>query len=259
MRPGAWSSTATNGSVAAAIRWRHCAPKAPTFIGQISVTSELDQADGMVGHASSWLPRILPRGVQYQGSVHEQPVATLPRRRLALVVGHDGYRQAQMKVKAGRNEQLLMRALGETPDDAYLRYQLGKDLEVREQFEGAAVHYLRALHGTGADDAWRHDLVVRTLFTLKKLGRHDAAVALAETEMPRWQGSPDFFFALGDLLLDCAASTPGSCRRAAAADRVELAARARDRRAAAVARQRSRPGQLSRGAQPRSAPCRPRP
>jgi tetratricopeptide (TPR) repeat protein len=131
------------------------------------------------------------------------------RRRLPLVVGHDGYREAQKTRKAGRNEQLLRRALEATPDDAYLRYQLGKDLEVRAQFEGAAEQYLRALDGTAGEDAWRHDLVVRMLFTLKKLGRHDAAVALAETEMPRWQGSPDFFFTLGDLLLDCAASTPG--------------------------------------------------
>jgi glycosyltransferase involved in cell wall biosynthesis len=180
----------------------------PGFIGRISVASEFDDGDGGVGHAPSWLPRVLPRGVRYQGRVHEQPVASLPRRRLALVVGHDGYRDAQKETKAGRNERLLTRALGETPDDAYLRYQLGKDHEVREQFEGAASHYQRALDGTGVDDAWRHDLVVRTLYTLKKLGRHDAAVALAETELPRWQGSPDFFFTLGDLLLDCAASTP---------------------------------------------------
>jgi len=183
--------------------------EAPGFIGQISVASEYDAGDGTVGQAPSWLPRILPRGVSYQGRVHEQPVASLPRRRLPLVIGHDGYRRAQQAKKAGRNERLLRRALESAADDAYLRYQLGKDLEVREQFDGAAEHYLRALDRTAADDAWRHDLVVRTLFTLKRLGRHDAAVTLAEIEMPRWQGSPDFFFALGDLLLDCAASTPG--------------------------------------------------
>ena len=42
-------------------------------------------------------------------------------------------------------------------------------------------------------------------------------MALAEGEMPRWQGSPDFFFTLGDLLLDCAAAharrAPPSCCR----------------------------------------------
>ena len=50
--------------------------------------------------------------------------------------------------------------------------------------------------------------MLRRLFTLKKLMRFDAAVALAEQEMPRWPDSPDFFFTLGDVLLDWAASAP---------------------------------------------------
>jgi glycosyltransferase involved in cell wall biosynthesis len=181
----------------------------PAFVGQISVASQFDAADGSVGDAPSWLARVLPRGVRYGGRVHEQPESSLPRRRLPLLVGHDGYRDAQMARKLGRNERLLTLALQAAPDDAYLHYQLGKDLEIRGRFDAAAGHYLRALDGARADEGWRHDLVVRALFTLKKAGRHDAAVTLAETEMPRWQRSPDFFFTLGDLLLDCAASTPG--------------------------------------------------
>jgi hypothetical protein len=178
------------------------------FIGQISVASLFDDADGTLGHAPSWLPRVLPRGVPYAGRIHEQPVAELPRRRLPLVVAHDGYLEAQKAKKGDRNERLLTRALAAAPGDAYLRYQLGKDLEIRGCFDAAAPHYLCALEAGSQGAGWRHDLVVRTLFTLKKLGRHDAGVALAEAEMPRWQGSPDFFFTLGDLLLDCAASTP---------------------------------------------------
>lgn len=181
---------------------------AAEWIGQVSVASQFDDADGTVGHAPSWLPRLLPRGVRYAGRIHEQPESAWPRRRLPLMVGHDGYLDAQKEKKAGRNEKLLTLALAETPDDSYLRYQLAKDLEVAGRFEAAAPHYLRALEGANDGAGWRHDLVVRALFTLKKLGRHDAAIALAEAEMPRWQDSPDFFFTLGDLLLDCAASTP---------------------------------------------------
>ncbi len=69
-------------------------------------------------------------------------------------------------------------------------------------------HYERALADGDAGAAWRHDLVLRAMFTLKKLGRFEAGLALAEAEMPRWQGSPDFFFTLGDLLLDFAVATP---------------------------------------------------
>ena len=182
--------------------------QAPDFIAQISVSSLFDEAGGSVGQAPSWLPRVLPRGIAYTGRVHEQPDSTLPRRRLPLVVAHDGYLDVHKARKAGRNQRLLTLALAAAPDDGYLHYQLGKDFEVRSCFVEAAPHYLRALECERGSAGWRHDLVVRTLFTLKQLGRHDAAIALAEAESPRWQSSPDFFFAVGDLLLDCAASAP---------------------------------------------------
>jgi glycosyltransferase involved in cell wall biosynthesis len=91
---------------------------APEFIGHVSVASAFDAREGGVGHAPSWLPRVLPRGVRYAGRIHEQPDATLPRRRLDLVVAHDGYLDVHKARKAGRNEQLLTLALGEAPDDA---------------------------------------------------------------------------------------------------------------------------------------------
>lgn len=142
--------------------------------------------------APSWLPRLLPRGVRYQGQVHEQPVGDLPRQSLTLQLGHDGYLPAQSARKAGRNRRLLQQALQDEPGGAYLHCQLGKDHEV---------------HGDYAA-AWRHDLVLRAIFTRKKLGAHAAAMTLAEEQLPHWGDSPDFFFTLGDLCLDWAATQP---------------------------------------------------
>jgi len=177
------------------------------FIGQIRVASLFD-AGAAVDEAPNWLPRVLPRGVLYAGRIHEQPEGDLPRRRLPLLIGHDGYLDAQKAKKAGRNERLLGLALQGRPEDAYLRYQLGKDLELSARFAEAEPHYLLALEQCDLRAGWRHDLVLRTLFTLKKLGRFGQAMALAEAEMPRWTGSPDFYFTLGDLLLDWVASRP---------------------------------------------------
>jgi hypothetical protein len=153
---------------------------------------------------------VLPRGVGYAGRIHEQPVSTLPRRRLALQVGHDGYLPEQMQHKRGRNRRLLAAALAESPADAYLAYQLGKDHEVQGEFAPALPFYQQAYRTGAPGAAWRHDLVLRLMFTLKRLARHAEALTLAEREAPHWQHSPDFFFTLGDLLLDAALAQPAN-------------------------------------------------
>jgi glycosyltransferase involved in cell wall biosynthesis len=182
---------------------------APDFVGMVRIASRIDAGPGGAQEdAPSWLPRVLPRGVLYEGRIHEQPQAGLPRRPLPLVLGHDGYLGVQMRAKRGRNQRLLELALAERPDDAYLRYQLGKDFEVREDFGAALPHYERAFAANETQAAWRHDLVLRLLFTLKRLRRFEDALQVAQAEMPRWGASPDFFFTLGDLLLDWALAEP---------------------------------------------------
>ena len=178
------------------------------FIGLLPVASEFD-LQGRTEVAISWIPRLLPRGVRYRGQVHEQPAADLPRRHLACRVRHDGYRLATLEKKKGRNRALLLRMLEDAPDDAYIRYQLGRDYEIYGQFAEAAEAYSQALKLASMDDRFRHDLVVRKLYTLKQLQRHTEATQFAEHEMANWPRSPDFYFALGDLLLDYATANPG--------------------------------------------------
>ena len=177
----AWNlvSMPTNGSSTAGRRWPRCAPTGDTSRGPF--VSGFDSADGRVTEAPSWLPRVLPQGVRYEGRIHEQPGSALPRRRLALVVGHDGYRDAQKAAKAGRNERLLRLALAADPEDPYLHYQLGKDLELQARF--ARPRALR--QGAGAlrrPGRVAPHLVLRYLFTMKQLQRFEAAIALADRD-----------------------------------------------------------------------------
>jgi len=176
----------------------------PDFVGQVCVDS---QQDGEAGNVPSWISRVLPGPVRYAGRVHEQPQHQLPVRRLNLHLGHDGYRGEALARKAGRNAQLLAQALAAAPHDAYLWYQAGKDHDVYGRWAEAVAAFDEAERRPG-DEAWRHDLAVRRLHALKCLGRHSQAVQLAESELTRWTDSPDFFFALGDLLLDWAAQEP---------------------------------------------------
>lgn len=180
----------------------------PRHLGLVQVRSVCDAAPGEQQRASSWLPRVLPHGARYTGRVHEQPASMWPRRRLDLCVEHDGYLTEQLARKRGRNRPLLDCALNERPDDAYLLYQSGKDHELAAEYAAAEGRYARAFALAPRAAAWFHDLLLRRLFTLKKLQAFEQAMLLAEAEMGRWDHSPDFFFTIGDLLLDWAAAQP---------------------------------------------------
>lgn len=183
----------------------------PDFVGAMRVDSD----HGAAGHASvasSWISRILPGPVRYAGRVHEQPQHRLPVRRLPLRVGHDGYAPPALDRKAGRNAVLLQQALDDQPGDPYLWYQFGKDHDVYGRHAEALRCFGQAealLAGHTTAPAWLHDLSVRRLHALKCCGCHADGVQRAAEEMARWDRSPDFFFALGDLMLDWAAREPG--------------------------------------------------
>jgi hypothetical protein len=194
---------AEGGEAIAALRLQ-----APRFVGSVRVDSD-DDSSRRTTHTSSWISRVLPGTVRYAGRVHEQPQHDLPVQRMTVRIGHDGYLGAQRAAKAGRNRTLLEAAVRAVPLDAYLHYQLGKDHDVYERYAEALACFARAeelLQGTAP--AWCHDLAVRRLHALKRCGRHAQGLQQAEAELARWGDSPDFFFALGDLLLDWAADEP---------------------------------------------------
>jgi hypothetical protein len=194
---------AEGGEAIAALRLQ-----APAFVGSVRVDSD-DDSSQRTTHTSSWISRVLPGSVRYAGRVHEQAQHELPVRRMKIHFGHDGYLGAQRAAKAGRNRALLEAAVQAAPQDAYLHYQLGKDHDVYERYAEALECFAFAEELLGGQaPAWCHDLAVRRLHALKRCGRHAEGLQRAEAELARWGDSPDFFFALGDLLLDWAADEP---------------------------------------------------
>ncbi|MGX4640573.1 glycosyltransferase [Massilia sp. SYSU DXS3249] len=169
------------------------------FIGHLPIASQFN-LDGRIEESVSWIPRILPRGVRYAGRIHEQPVSDLRGRRIELPILHDGYRPEELQRKKGRNISLLLHALEESPTDPYLLFQLGVSHAVDKDYVTAVLRYTQAMLYVKPEYAFRHDLVVRTIFALNKTGQFEAAIQFAESEMKNWEHSPDFFFALGDVL-----------------------------------------------------------
>ena len=120
---------------------------------------------------------------------------------------HDGYQPAQMPDKRGRNRRLLQLALAEQPDDAYLHYQLGKDHEVHASSPGRALYYAQAGPAATTRAVAPRPGGAPPVHT-EEARPLRAGAALAQAQLPHWRQSPDFFFTLGDLLLDWAAAEP---------------------------------------------------
>jgi glycosyltransferase involved in cell wall biosynthesis len=191
------------------------------FLGLLPIYSEINlragsqsviQAEAGESPSSavscSWEARLLPRDVRYVGRIHEQVQSDLPHRRLAVDIAHDGFLRSNLEQKKGRNRKLLQDAIADDPGDAYLHYQLGKDYEVYDEHALAVACYEAALQSVQPAEGYRHDLVVRMIFCLKKAGLLDLGFQFAADELPHWGHSPDFFFVFADLLIDLAIAQP---------------------------------------------------
>ncbi len=180
----------------------------PDFVGALQLMDHTGTREA--DHVVSWISRLLPGPTRYAGRIHEQPQHGMPVRRLPVRIGHDGYAPPRLKAKRGRNRKLLKADLEAHPESAYLWYQLGKDCDVYGEHADAVQAFLMALAGAAETGAapWRFDLAARHLHALKKCGRHAEGVQFAEAHLGTCAESPDFFFALGDLLLDWAATEP---------------------------------------------------
>jgi glycosyltransferase involved in cell wall biosynthesis len=184
--------------------------KMAPFLGVVSIRNYYEStiANSPATMATSWITRFLPRGVLYEGVIHEQPRSNLSRIRVPLVLGHDGYQKNQAIRKVGRNRKLLELELVKYPANSYLLYQLAKDYEISEDFSAACKYYELAKFTLQDNASYHHDLLVRYLYSLSKKGSFDEALQLAGELFEELSDSPDFFFVYGNLLLDCAVSFP---------------------------------------------------
>lgn len=182
-------------------------------LGRVLINHAFDDsgnpAADAVTIARSWSTRVIPRGARFEGRVHEQVASPLPRERLEVHLGHDGFRDAQLETKRDRNRTMLLRDIAERPDDEYVAYQLGVEAEGRDEYVRACEWYERALAATPPSATWHHDLLIRLLHSLGQAGRVDDGLALAQTQMEAMHESPDFYFVVGNLALDRAMLDPG--------------------------------------------------
>jgi tetratricopeptide (TPR) repeat protein len=145
---------------------------------------------------------------RFAGRIHEQWIAydgCTRRRATDLTLRHSGY--APQAIHAGqkleRNLRLLALDAAERPDDAYVRYQLGRTLAAAERPREALVELERALELSTDADEWALHAVELGAASLRALGRSAQALELVRGALPASSGRTDTQFLAALLALDC--------------------------------------------------------
>lgn len=164
-------------------------------VGAIQRQDSYREADGTVSQSYSYITRLFPRGVLYEGRVHEQVASSLPIVPLPLVFEHDGYLQGG---KGERNLAILMEELEEAPEDPYLLYQVARTLWLMREFVRADEYFERFYRlvpdsGTG----YRTSGVISYVYNLLETGRYERGFQVIDQERLRLASYADFHFACG--------------------------------------------------------------
>ena len=143
------------------------------------------------------IPRLLPSGVRYTGTIHEQPDAPYPIIMLRLEADHDGYLQ---EGKGIRNLAYLQKELEAHPDDPYYAFQMGYTLRNLGRLPESLNYFRRFYQLRQAETGYWAEGVILYLYTLLDLESdetlQEAWQILAEEE-GHLRGIPDYWFVCG--------------------------------------------------------------
>jgi tetratricopeptide (TPR) repeat protein len=149
----------------------------------VRIESRVDSAAGKV--FVNFFPRLFRNleGVRFEGKVHEQVTPSLERLGVSIevsgiVIRHTGYAlsDSDMKAKARRNADLLLKDVEEHTDNALTLFHLGEAFSMLERFEEAVKFYDKALAAGRLDSVVRGALLQNRGTALVRLKAYEKAM-----------------------------------------------------------------------------------
>jgi glycosyltransferase involved in cell wall biosynthesis len=162
-------------------------------IGRLKIVSDF-RRNGQTLRSQSFVSRLFPRGLRFQGRIHEQIISTLPRINLHGELWHDGYLETQ---KSDRNTKLLQAELEREPGSAYLLHQLAIEYTSLEQTENAFPCLQKAFARIKYDEPFAPNLTVDLLYATMALKQFDVGIDVVGRSENFLQDFPDFHLARG--------------------------------------------------------------
>lgn len=163
----------------------------PNRLGQIKIVNILNKK-GDTTYSKVFLSRLLPKGVRYTRSIHEQPDTSLPSIKLPIEVYHDGYLNEAVKVK--RNLELLKEQAPKSPQDGYIMYQLAYTLHLAEKYKEADEYFKRFYKLSDPRNSYRKAGVIAYIENNMFLKQFKMGHEIIEREEINLQDSSEFYF-----------------------------------------------------------------
>lgn len=176
----------------------------PSQLGRILIINETvvdDEENEVLGY----ITRLLPSGIRYQGRIHEQVDAQLPRMRIPITVRHDGYMGTD---KSGRNIPLLLAEVQEAPNDPYYLYQLGKEYGGKQDWDASLLYYSRSYELLLGTEAYSSRMIVDYVYLLIKQRQLSTAWEVLNAYGDQLADFSDYHFVCGIFYLDLVLSDP---------------------------------------------------
>lgn len=161
-------------------------------IGCIKIVNEIHTEDG-INYSKVYVPRLLPKGIKYTRSIHEQPDSNLPRVKVKLELYHDGYVDQAVKVK--RNLTYLEEQIKKSPKDSYILYQLAYTLYLNEEYQKADYYFEKFYQHVSIQNSYRNAGIINYIENNTKLGKYKEGHKLIEQEEFNLQHLSEFYFA----------------------------------------------------------------
>ena len=173
-------------------------------VGRIEIVSETADSEEIY-ETRNYITRLIPRGLQFKGKIHEQVDTDLPRTNVPIVVRHTGYLHRN---KSNRNIPLLQDELLMNADDPYLHYQLAKEYSGIGLYEDSKFSFERAIDLISGNERFAPNIIVDYLYLTIKMQDYERGLEIVNSAYACVQGFSDYFFACGVFYRDLVLSEP---------------------------------------------------
>lgn len=141
------------------------------------------------------ISRLAPKGVFFEGSIHEQLDPKLPRTFVNIEVEHDGY---LFQDKFDRNIDLILKELENNKNDPYMLYQAGKTYFVNKSYTKAQRYLEKYLDVSSCNtDDFYPDAVISYIYTSLNSKNFEKCLKIVEHNKLILNNRCDFWFSCG--------------------------------------------------------------